>query len=70
MPDRPTDSVPSAEIEITPAMIEAGQSCLDSLLDGTIEGSQGLHCIPSGWAERVYREMARVAPVPRLLRSL
>jgi hypothetical protein len=49
------------EIEITPEMIEAGERCLNNLLDGTIQDTQGLHCIPEGWAELVYRAMAKVA---------
>ena len=47
-------------IEMTPAMIDAGQRCLDDLFDATVEvGSDvGLMCIPGGWAEAVYRAMS------------
>jgi hypothetical protein len=48
-------------IPVTPEMAQAGKARLDYLLDGTIEEGSGLTCIPSGWAEEVYRamEMAR-----------
>ncbi len=50
------------EIEVTPAMVEAGKARLDYLLDGAIEGESGLMCIPSGWAEEVYRAMETARP--------
>ena len=45
--------------EITSEMIEAGQDCLESMLDASLDsGSEsGLMCIPAGWAEAVYRAM-------------
>ena len=45
------------EIRITPEMVEAGQHCLDYLLDRATEPESGLMCIPEGWAEAVYRAM-------------
>ena len=56
---------PKDEIEITPAMIEAGERCLNNLFEGTVMDTEGLRCIPEGWAERVYLAMARVATASR-----
>ena len=55
----------SPEIEVTPEMAGAGKARLDYLLDGTIEMESGLRCIPSGWAEEVYRAMEKARRGPR-----
>lgn len=50
---------PETEIEVTAAMIEAGDLCLDNLFDATAPSGrdEGLMCIPGGWAEAVFRAM-------------
>ena len=61
--DSPNNAGAPVTEEVTPAMIKAGDRCLDELFDATLDpGSEsGLTCIPGGWAEAVYRAMRRCA---------
>jgi hypothetical protein len=50
-----------AEPEITPEMIEAGERCLNELLDAALTSPEAVVLyIPGEWAEAAYRAMYRM----------
>ena len=52
---------PEPEIEITPEMIEAGEECLNNLIDRAVESADDVVLsIPKGWVKKVYLAMQRI----------